>query len=63
MNEVINLTSIKEDENNGRDILSMLDEQYNKENKDYHFGVISPLKKPSLEIPTPPDKPLPRKLF
>ncbi|CAB4027796.1 Hypothetical predicted protein, partial [Paramuricea clavata] len=46
------------------DILSIIDEQYCNDLVELSkYATISPLKKPSMDIPSPPDKPLPRKLF
>ena len=52
------------DTERSHDILSIIDEQCSSDLVEVsQYVTISPLKKPSMDIPTPPDKLLPRKLF
>ena len=53
-----------QDIEHSHDILSILDEQCTNDSVEVSkYATISPLKKPSLDIPSPPDKLLPIKLF
>lgn len=55
---------LDEGEQSAHDILSIIDEQYCDQLLEFpKYATVSPLKKPTLDIPTPPDKLLPRKLF
>ena len=57
-------TQHAQDIEHSHDILSIIDEQCANDLVEVSkYATISPLKKPSLDIPSPPDKLLPRKLF
>ena len=57
-------TQYARDNERSHDILSIIDEHCSRDLVEVSkYVTISPLKKPSMDIPTPPDKLLPRKLF